>query len=263
MSKVLARAGQHISELMLDAGALANISSSMTLNVTLPSCPSRGQKRGFWPSSSPSTFGNVADSLGIAWDIVHLLSRSLQQASQDVFFDVTELTLGCDEIQSKSHSDSDAMLHEGSDLVTLQGNILHLERTVVTMQTELSSLHSAQREAQEQTKRMQAAMGAAQLPAEQQELCSAALASLQDQEEAASAKAAAKRREMAEPQLELARYQVMLKHAREAEGAARRKMTRDLLLRSRCSTDLRALRHGAGIVARHSDVLTYLVEFRL
>jgi len=216
MSKVLARAGQHNSELMLDAGALANISRGMTLNVTLPSCSSRGPRRGFWPSGFPST-GH--DSPGMAWDIVNVLQRSLQQASQDVFFDVTELTLGCDEMQSKSHSDSDALLHEGLDLVTIQGQIMHLERTVATMQTELLSLHSAQREAQEQTKRIQAAMGAAQLPVEQQELCSAAIASLQHQEAAARAKATAKRREMAERSTSRPRTAMKLQRWSSEHGA--------------------------------------------
>lgn len=258
ISKVLSRAEEHISLLTLDAGVLINISRSITLNVTLPTC-SRGQRRGFLVSS-PSQFDQTSPES--PWDLLHVLRRSLQQASQNVFFDVTELTLGCDEIQSLSHSDQDVLLHEGSDLVTLQGQILHLERTVATMQVELHSLETAQREAHEQASRLQAALEAAQLPAQQQELCCTALASLQRQQDMARAKAARQRFEMGKPQQEIARLRAMLANSKMTEGAVRRKLTRDIMLRDRCSLDLRALRHGAGVVARHSDVLTYLVDYQ-
>ena len=262
-SILLRRAEDQIDALRLDAPALLNISRSIPLNVTLQACHSGGQS--YLPSILQTALGqNNAVGAGRAsnnvWDILAVLQRSLQQASQNIFLELNERTLECEEQEEMVRLDTDTFRHESLDLVKIKGDIQHLERTVATMQTELLALQTAQREAQGQVVRLEDAMGGAQLHSQQYDLCSDALTRLQEQQDAASAKATAKEQEMAVPQLEIARFRRLLNLSLESELTSRRKMTRDRLRRSRCSIGWRTMRRNAAMLARHSQVLTFIVE---
>lgn len=280
-SRLLAQAEQQIDDLGLDAPTLLNISRSTALNVTLPACSSRWQKRSSLLSRWLSLVGTgaggrnnqrtwlhtagVGDSKPAnAFDILSMLQRSFQQASQNIFFDLTELKLSCDELQNKTRSDTDAMLHEGLDVVKMQGDVLHLERTVATMQTEFVALKTAQRETLEQAGRLEAAIGDDDLGLQQRELCSAALVRLQHREHSVKNKAQAKIKEMASPKLELSRLRQLLGDSQELEMTAQGEMTRDVLRQNRCLVGARSLRRSAGLIARHSAVLAHLAnDYRL
>lgn len=273
-SKLLARAAQQIDELGIDAPALANISRSIALNVTLPACSSGFQRKGSLLSallsrssygSSRRQVGNDKTELGqaaseSAGDIIALLHQSLQQASHDVFFDLQELTVECVEVQVGTRRRSDSFHNETLDVVKIQGDASHLERALATMQTELVALKSALTETQEQASRLQQSMGGAHLEADQRELCMGALDSLVKQQSRTSDQIAAKTREIAAPQREVARLRGLLDDFQRTEVATRQEMLRDVVRKSVCEVGLSKLRSTAGIIARHSVVLTQLVE---
>jgi len=266
-SKLLQGAEDHIDNLGLDAPALVNISRNFQLNVTLPACSSRRQAplSSIYSWTLRKLYGQEEDEAPeSSWITLPALQRSFQQASSDIFFDLTEVTLECEQLQNQTHFDADALLHQALDLVTIRGDLMHLERTVATMQTELTALQTAHHEAKGQANRLQAAMEGAGLPPQQQQLCSAALVKLQEQSDTVAAQVRAKIHEMAGPQLEIVRLRILLDESQESEVIARRTITRDGLRQTRCSLDWNVLRTSAEIIARHSQVLTFLVnDYRL
>jgi hypothetical protein len=262
-SKLLQRAEEHIDDLGQDAWALVNMSRSILLNVTLPVCSSRrqGLSSSIYSWTLRKIYGQKEDGPSeSAWTTLPALQRSFQQASSDIFFDLTEVTWECEELQNQTRFEADALLHQASDLVIIKGDVMHLERTVATMQTELTALQTAHHEAQEQASRLEAAMEGAGLPLQQRHLCSAALAKLHAQSDAVAAKLEAKHHEIAGPQHEIARLRQLLDESEQSEMTARRTVTRGRLRQTRCSLDWRALRTSAAVIARHSQVLTHLVE---
>lgn len=273
-SKLLARAAQQIDELGIDAPALANISRSIALNVTLPACSSGAQRRwsllSAWLSqSSHGSSRRQGESDQAEWeqaapesagDILAVLHRSLQQASHDLFFDLQELTIECAEVQDGTRWRSNLLRNEDLQVAKTHGDILHLERTVAAMQTELVALQTALTEAHEQASRLQQSMGGAHLGSDERELCIGALDSLVKQQSRASDQIAAKTREMAAPKLEIARLRGLLDEFQETEVATRQEMRRDVLRKNVCEVGLSKLRSAAAIISRHSVILTQLVD---
>ena len=273
-SKLLARAAQQIDELGIDAPALANISRSIALNVTLPACSSGAQRRwsllSAWLSqSSHGSSRRQGESDQAEWeqaapesagDILAVLHRSLQQASHDLFFDLQELTIECAEVQDGTRWRSNLLRNEDLRVAKTHGDILHLERTVAAMQTELVALQTALTEAHEQASRLQQSMGGAHLGSDERELCIGALDSLVKQQSRASDQIAAKTREMAAPKLEIARLRGLLDEFQETEVATRQEMRRDVLRKNVCEVGLSKLRSAAAIISRHSVILTQLVD---
>jgi len=145
-------------------------------------------------------------------------------------------------------------------VLQIQGEFLQLQRTVATMETELVALDMARREAEEQASRLQGGMGDAHLGLLQRQSCMSALIRLQDQQDSASDKAAAKIVEMAAPKHEIGRLRAVLDQQKEMHMHARRLLTLHLMRQSRCESAARSLRTSAGLIARHSAVLTHLAE---
>ncbi len=273
-SKMLGQAVEQIDKLGLDAPVLFNISRSITLNVTLPACSSVEESSGAslqsWVafaihgSHSRERESDQAEAasqtLDSAWGILSVLQRSLQQASHDIYLDLTELTQVCEEARKITRRHSDALLDEDSDLLKIRGDYMHLERTVATMQSELVALQTAQFEVQQQAMRLHVSLEAADLPAEQRELCTVALVRLHQQQAAASSKVTSKKDEMANPQRELKRLRQVLERYEGNERTERREMTRDFSRENRCESSMRSLRTSSAIIARHSLVLTQLVD---
>ena len=203
---------------------------------------------------------SITDSL---WDDLSVLQRSWQQASHDVFLELTELVTNCKDLQSSIRADTDALLHEDIDFVKTRGEIDHLARIVDTLQKELVALHGAKVQAQEQASRLQTAIGSANLPSHQREVCLAAIDRLQQQQDSVQAQIAGKSQEVLVPQNELTRLRALLDGAEKSEMQTRRHIEADRIRQKRCSQGLRWLRTSAGLVSRHSSILSHLVDYRM
>ena len=256
-SKHLLLVEERLQTLSDDAIALANISrSGFMLNVTLPECSSTVGSR---------LISTASEEVGLegqtSWHILATLQRSMQQASQDMFLEVTDLTATCEELQRKSRVDTGALLKGDMDPLETRGALRHLQRIVDQMQVELSAMEKTQSEAREQAHHPTIVMNDTGLPPDQLEHCFTALEALRSQQERARAKVAAKKDDMKAPQKEITRLSALLVNSERKEVTARKEIVVDAFREHRCSSGLRWLRKSAGLIARHSNVLSHLADF--
>ena len=76
-----------------------------------------------------------------------------------------------------------------------------------------------------------------------------------------AAKVAAKKEDMKAPQKEITRLSALLVNSERKEVTARKEIVVDAFREHRCSSGLRWLRKSAGLIARHSNVLSHLANF--
>ena len=178
-----------------------------------------------------------------------------------MFLEVTDLTATCEELQRKSRVDTGALLKGDMDPLETRGALRHLQRIVDQMQVELSAMEKTQSEAREQAHHLTIVMNDTGLPPDQLEHCFTALEALRSQQERARAKVAAKKDDMKAPQKEITRLSALLVNSERKEVTARKEIVVDAFREHRCSSGLRWLRKSAGLIARHSNVLSHLADF--